>query len=469
METALRPPAPGDTTPPLRVVMIAACPFPANHGTPGAIRELSETLVRLGHEVHVVTYPHGDDTEIKGVTIHRVSAPWTRPGEITIGPSYERLVFDALLIPKLFSVIRTHRIDVIHSHNYEATIAGAFAKWLTGRPLVYNGINSMADELPSYAFFRNKKMALRLGRMLDWLVPRAADAIITLSDELKAYLEGLGMSQERIVVMPLGVDVKLLAGGDGEKVRARFGLSHDTPIVMYTGAIEAFQRVDYLVESFSLIAAKHPHAVLMIANNIANADARAQLQAQAERLGVAGRMLFAESVSLAELPDYLAAADIAVVPRPACPGFPVKLLNYMAAGRAIASFAGSAKSICHGYSGYVARNHDAEDLAAGMSLLLSDRPLRDTLGRRAYESIDGVYDWVTIARATAMLYAQVCRPGHRVDKSALGAYLKAEYVPRLAADGSDDPDGFLQRGPIEYPGFVELSAVSAARPGGTCP
>jgi 1,2-diacylglycerol 3-alpha-glucosyltransferase len=453
MKLPLPPPAEGDKTPPLRVVMVAACPFPANHGTPGAIRELCEALVRLGHETHVVTYPLGDDVEIPGVTVHRVSAPWMKRGEIKIGPSKDRLVYDALLVPKLCSVIRRHKIDVIHSHNYEATIAGIAAKWLTGRPLVYNGINSMADELPSYAFFKNKRFALRLGEVLDKTVPRGADAIIALSDELKDYLATLGISRDKTVVMPLGVDVPLLTGGDAVRVRARHGLAADTPIVMYTGSIEYFQRVDYLVEAFGRVAAQHPRAVLMIANNISNAEARAGLEKQAEQMGIAGRLLFAESVALADLRDYLAAADVAVVPRPTCPGFPVKLLNYMAAGRAIASFAGSAKSVCHGYNAYVSPNHDVGDLATGISLLLSDAALRSTLGRRAFDSLSGVYDWITIARATAMVYHQVCQPGRKLDKQALGLYLKAEYTPRLSPQGRDNPAGFLQSGPIEYPAF----------------
>jgi len=39
------------------IAMVAACPFPANFGTPAAIREMSEELARRGHSIRVVTYP----------------------------------------------------------------------------------------------------------------------------------------------------------------------------------------------------------------------------------------------------------------------------------------------------------------------------------------------------------------------------------------------------------------------------
>ena len=59
--------------------MVAACPFPANHGSAASIREMSEALVRLGHEVHVVTYPIKEDILVVGVDIHRVHVPFMKP------------------------------------------------------------------------------------------------------------------------------------------------------------------------------------------------------------------------------------------------------------------------------------------------------------------------------------------------------------------------------------------------------
>ena len=39
--------------------MVAACPFPGNHGSPASIREMSMALADLGHNIHIVTYPMG--------------------------------------------------------------------------------------------------------------------------------------------------------------------------------------------------------------------------------------------------------------------------------------------------------------------------------------------------------------------------------------------------------------------------
>lgn len=448
---------------PRRIAMVAACPFPANHGTPGAIRELSLALDRLGHEVHLVTYPFGDDLMVSGLNVHRVAGKVPKDRKITIGPSYGRLVYDALLVPKLVEVIKRHRIEVIHAHNYEGAIAGAMAKWATGVPLVYNGINSMADELPSYDFFQSANLARWVGKALDRFVPSTGDAMIVLSDELRAYLESLGLPKEKLVVIPPGVTARDFEGGDAASIRKRHGLADGVPIVMYTGALESFQGVDSLVRAMMRVIEHHPSAVLMIVNNIPNQPMRVRLQRIARQLGIEANMIIVESVPLAELPHYLAAADVAVVPRPACPGFPIKLLNYMAAGKAIVSFEGSAKCLCHGYNGYVSKNGDETDMAEGIRLLLDDPELRATLGSRARRSLDGVYDWDTLARATSGIYEQVIHAKAPLDLGALSAHLKANYKPRFAPGGRDNPDGFLQSGPVEYDVFQSAKGGSEAR------
>ena len=438
---------------PVRVVMVAACPFPANHGTPGAIRELALHLAELGHAVHVVTYPQYEEIPVDGLHIHRVRVPFMKPGPITIGPSLERILYDALLIPKLVQVIRRHRIDVIHAHNYEATMAGAVAKWLTRRPLIYNGVTAMADELPSYHFIRPDALARWLGKTLDFVVPRLSDLMMLLSDELKDYLSQIGNPERKLLVVPPGVELEWLASGDGAKVRAKLNLPATTPIVMYTGALESFQRIDYLLQAMALALKEVPEAVLVIVGNIRNQKAQEAHLALAAELGILDRLRFVESAPIEELPDYLAAADVAVVPRPFCPGYPIKLLNYMAASRPVVSFAGSAKALCHEYSGYVAANDDVKDLAKGIVTFLQNPDVAKIMGERARASLEGVFDWPTLAAGVAESYRQLLKDRKHVSRSPLASYFKRSYTPRLENPRQVSP--LLKDGELIYPSLLQ--------------
>ncbi len=128
-EPAKNSPEPERPHPSRRVVMVAACPFPANYGSPAGIREMSVTLAEMGHEIHVVTYPHGDDLPLGGIKLHRVGKPGAA---VRVGPSAEKPMLDARMVGRLCRVIREERIEIIHAHNYEGALIGAAAKALTG-------------------------------------------------------------------------------------------------------------------------------------------------------------------------------------------------------------------------------------------------------------------------------------------------------------------------------------------------
>ena len=111
----------------LSVAMVAACPFPVNYGTPGAIRELSETLSEMGHDVHVVTYPDGQNLSVGKAVIHRVGRH--RPSHhVSAGPSKAKIFLDLSMLWETCLVVQRQKIQVIHAHAYEGALIGLFAK-----------------------------------------------------------------------------------------------------------------------------------------------------------------------------------------------------------------------------------------------------------------------------------------------------------------------------------------------------
>ena len=139
----------------------------------------------------------------------------------------------------------------------------------------------------------------------------------------------------------------------------------------------------------------------------------------AKKLGVASRVTMI-SCALEELPDFLAAADIAVVPRPESAGIPTKLLNYMAAGKAIVSFQKSATILENGKTGRLVAPATAERLAEGIVSLLVDRNLALGLGRNARSLVFRRFDWRSIVEQIEGVYdkirAEQVANGHRLHR-----------------------------------------------------
>ena len=399
------------------IVMVAACPFPANHGTPAAIREMSQELARRGHTVRVVTYPLSDDIPISGVAIDRVcQIGFNRM--INVGPSYQRLIFDFLLIFKLMQVVRRHQIDVIHAHNHEAALVAGIVGRLSGLPVIYNAINTMIGELPSFGFIRPRAVAVGLAKLLDYATPRVADAVIADTAELHRFLLDIGVAPERVTTINSGVCPEMFASGDASKVRGRFACANE-PLIIYTGTFDEFQGLDYLLAAFRIVHQHDPLAKLLMVGSTINPTHRSKYARMAKKLGVASRVTMI-SCALEELPDFLAAADIAVVPRPESAGIPTKLLNYMAAGKAIVSFQKSATILENGKTGRLVARATAEGLAEGIVGLLADRNLALELGRNARTLVFRRFDWGSIVEQIEGVYDKVLAEqvanGHRLHR-----------------------------------------------------
>ncbi|HQT00502.1 MAG TPA: glycosyltransferase family 4 protein [Thiobacillus sp.] len=467
----------------LRIAMVAACPFPANHGSPASIREMSEALVRQGHEVHIVTYPIKEDIPVDArVDIHRVHVPFLRNCGVKVGPSYEKFLFDPLMVIKLVWTIWKYKIDVIHAHNYEGALVGWLAKLFTGRPMLYNAVNSMADELPTYNFIKPKRFAVWLGEFLDNVVPRTGDFVTVVSDSLKTFLLGKKVPESRVVVVPAGVNLDMFDQGSGERVREKHGLQ-GRPLVVYTGTLEQFQRIDYLLQAMRDVVREMPEACLLLVGNIPHKANQALYTDMAASLGIGQSVRFIDSVSLDELPDYLAAADVTVVPRPECPGHPVKLLNYMAAGRPVVSFEGGAKGLHHMYNGYLVNDHDTAAFGEGVVALLRDPELAASLGRHARSTITGHFDWDTLTQGIVLIYWMMLEK--RYDAAAhseLARYLHTDYLLRFVerdlplSEGhtgsrvdrrqSSDRIGFAERRQVTFVGAEPLPQLNVKKSDG---
>ena len=126
----------------------------------------------------------------------------------------------------------------------------------------------------------------------------------------------------------------------------------------------------------------------------------------ATELGFDSSFIIASS-TLDELPDFLAAADVAVVPRPNSPGIPTKLLNYMAAGNAIVSFKRSATILEHAVTAFLVEDVTATSFAEGILTVLNQPSLASKLRANVKSFVLGRFDWPSIALKLETVYETV--------------------------------------------------------------
>jgi len=232
-----------------------------------------------------------------------------------------------------------------------------------------------------------------------------ADMIIADTEELRSFLLSKGIAPERVVTINSGVRPEMFDGADGSRVRNRFA-AEGGPLVIYTGTFDDVQGIDHLLAAFKIVHERKPAARLLLVASTINPAHRANYERMAVDLGFASRFAIT-SCSLDELPGFLAAADVAVVPRPDSPGIPTKLLNYMAAGNAIVSFKQSATILQHLETAFLVDSVTAGDFAKGILTVLDDPVLARQLRANVKSFVMGRFDWPSIAAKLEGIYGSL--------------------------------------------------------------
>ncbi len=397
---------PDSREPRLRVCMVAPTPFPANQGTPGSIREMAEAVAERGHEVDIVTYHLGQDIPVKGPRIHRIG-PLIRQEATFVGPTARRPWYDLRMVSTTLAVVRKHPPDLLHAHGYEAALIAWLCRQVTGLPVLYSGHNTMADELASYRFIRPQWLAGQLARALDAVVPRLCGRCLPHSAALERFFHELGLASRTDPVVPFGIDLARVEPDPArvEALRQRYDLAGG-PVVLYTGLLNEFQRLDLLLEAVAEVAWYEPRLKLLVVPGLPHPEHEADLRRRAEALKIADRLVLTGPQPLESMADFLPLGDVAVVPRPQVPGFPIKLINYMAAGRPCALFASSAGFLKDREHARLAAADTGAALGEAILDVLRDGELRERIAAGGQEYVRARHDRRVVARQICAAYVR---------------------------------------------------------------
>lgn len=360
----------------LKVAVVGACPYPVPQGSQVYLRNTALAFEEAGHQAHLVVYGYGVHEDNTGLQVHRCfNLPGVR--RTAAGPSFTKPILDVAMVSTLRRVVRREGIDVIDAHNYEALIVALAAR---KRPIVYHAHNAMADELPYY--FSNPDQAATLGAWLDKTFPKRADYVVAPHDALKEYLISVGCASERITVVPPWIDVEAFEPASPERRDAA---------VLYSGNLDNYQNVPLLFEVMKRVEAEEPGTQLVIATT-------------SDKI--------VEEARVVKTPDLAAAVRelkrdvIFACPRISWSGYPIKLLNAMAAGLPIVCCKSSAHPITHQYNGLIVPDNDVEAFAASVLRLMKDPALRKNLGAQARRTVEEKHTRAGAARRLgAVLHA----------------------------------------------------------------
>ena len=355
------------------------------------IEEMVEALRALGHDVEVVGPDvHTSDTGQGG------SAGWVGWLKKTLpGAVYElaEACYALVAYRRLRAAIKAFRPDVIYERYALYQPAGVWASRLTGIPLLLE-VNA------PYAIARRKYNQLKLGWLADAFERytfKGADRVFPVTQVLGNMLVAMGVQAGRIRVIPNGINPKAFdALPTTAAAKADHGLT-DRLVIGFIGFVREWDQLDRIVD---WLAARPPSdpATLMV---VGDGPVRPALEAQAERLGIAHKLVFTGVVSRHLVPANAMAFDIALQTALVPYASPLCLFEYMAMGKAILApdQANHHEVLRRGIDCDMYDPDAPGAIESRLDALLADADLRARLGRGSRQALaERAYVWEGNAR-----------------------------------------------------------------------
>jgi glycosyltransferase involved in cell wall biosynthesis len=395
-----------------RLVLVTQTYFPAMDGTAALIQHLAEQFAAGGDEVHVVTTDalspagfrtwHAERTraapieDIRGVRVHRLPTHWwlssisrsvQAVGRRLRLPGAER-IGDLYIGPLMRGFLET--LDELAPNG---VYASSFPYWHMHQlvtwgerhrvPVVLHGAIHPEDR---WAFDRS---SIRRSCL------RAAGYAANTAYEAR-YVEGLGVPRDRITVVGVGIDPKLLEVAYAAR-REASGHGSQKHRILYLGHLTVRKGLDTIVAALPTIWARHPSVEVVIAGK--TTEEAHDLRRAAFQVSQGHDLRWLPDITEAQKAALLASASMVLYPSRA-ESFGIVFLEAWSFGVPVVGCrAGAIPDVVEdGVTGLLMSPGDSVELANCVSRLIDNPGEAKRLGAEGQRRVRKAHIWAVVAQ-----------------------------------------------------------------------
>ncbi|OKH25650.1 glycoside hydrolase [Hydrococcus rivularis NIES-593] len=365
------------------------------------VAEIYPELVKLGHEVRLITVEFGQAPgyeEVEGVRVHRVPvAPAHNFFHWVVNMNDSMGYYGGKLI------VEEGPFDILHAHDWLVSDAAIALKHHFKIPLVatfhateYGRHNGIYTEEQRYIASKEGNLAYNAWR------------IIVCSDYMRQELQrALGTPWDKIDVVYNGIRAEKKQRDphfDYQAFRRRYAEDSEK-IVYYVGRMTYEKGVAVLLNAAPKVIWEMGGYVKFVIIGGGNTD---KLKEQAWNLGISNKCYFTGFMSEEDLDKFQTIADCAVFPSLYEPFGIVALESFAARVPVVVSDTGGFPEVVrHTKTGIVTHTNNPDSLAWGILEVLKNPGYAQWLIDNAYEDLERRFSWPKLARQTEAVYGLV--------------------------------------------------------------
>jgi glycosyltransferase involved in cell wall biosynthesis len=248
-----------------------------------------------------------------------------------------------------------------------------------------------ADYEKNFELTPKRGWARWLRRLSSWcpeFVLRRADLVLPIRQHLAAWAKRHGAADNRIRIIPHGLDLTLYAADrPRDDVRRRYEITLCAPIVSFVGRLSKYNYVDDVLDVAERVIATRPETIFVL---IGDGEERERIERRlAARADLRRGVRLAGFRSAEEVVTLRLASAVSL-----CPMGGFSLIEACAAGNPVVAYDVDWHSevVSHNVTGLLVPEGDVEALAGAVVRLLDDRALSDRLGANARAFVAAHHD-----------------------------------------------------------------------------
>lgn len=394
---------------------------PWTEGIRNTVRMVSHDLIEQGNEVHILT--KGSDLQpkkecVEGIIYHRISVGLS---DSPLSGVFKFLGRCFITIPEL---VKRENIEIVHSHSVYpilGIVVGISAKIAKAKSIftLYSSVKNN-QVITGFPKFINLCLKISKNNSLLKLLPAFVDCIITTSDYTYKDILDIGVSENKLRLINIGVDTSIFIPSNTcpdqiTDVRSILGIPSNKKVIFFAGDMVPWKGLDIFIESMVELNKLKPDYVGLVAEK-SMYECRQERATQINNL-VNGRyandILFftgrCDKIStLYEMAEFVVYPYLSFF---SLMDTPVSLLEAMALGKPIIATktGGFPEIIEHGRSGFLIEPGDRNELVNAMLCLIENKDYSNRMGIEALNTIHDKYRKETLVFELINLYKYVSR------------------------------------------------------------
>jgi 1,2-diacylglycerol 3-alpha-glucosyltransferase len=365
----------------MKIGIFTDCYYPQINGVVTSVLMLEEELIKLGHEVTIITAKVPNYTETKDNVIRIKSIPFSKWKEFRLGVP---------LYMEPYRQIKELDLDLIHTHTeFTMGIFGKFMAKSLDIPMIHT-YHTMYEDYTHYVMKYGKKYVRKIIQKTSKNFVKKYDGIIAPTDKTKFALESYGVTND-IFVVPTGIDLRQFNLYDKSEPEVRqimnqYGIEDKDHVILSLGRVSEEKSIHKIIESMPILLQDIENLKLVI---VGDGPYKEKLEKLVCTLGLDGHVIFTGQVPFDHVSYYYSLADVFIsASKTETQG--LTIMEAMATGIPVVVYDDTNVTgvVMEGISGRLFKEDN--ELIDQVKSVFNDRGLTDTMAEQAKEIIKGL-------------------------------------------------------------------------------